>query len=181
MPQLITPTVRLHASFLEAAKELEAEGRGTPGDNSMIGRDILHYGPRWHDPAVFAEYVEHTVADAREDSPRPRGHVACTTLWYADGDTFLGRLAIRHRLTPFLLEQGGLIGYDIRPSARRRGHATAMLRAGLPVARGLGLESVLITCDHDNVASRRVIEANGGVFEDRRGQKLRYWVSTVHA
>jgi len=37
----------------------------------------------------------------------------------------------------------------------------------------------LVTRDHDNVASRRVIEANGGVFEDRRGDKLRFWVPTA--
>lgn len=34
----------------------------------------------------------------------------------------------------------------------------------LPVARGLGLPRVLATCDAGNAASRRVIEANGGVM-----------------
>jgi predicted acetyltransferase len=53
-----------------------------------------------------------------------------------------------------------------------------MLRAALPVARGLGIASALVTCDATNAASRRVIEANGGVFEDRRGDKLRFWVPT---
>jgi predicted acetyltransferase len=62
------------------------------------------------------------------------------------------------------------------PSARLRGHATAMLAAALPVARSLGVTDVLITCDTDNVASRKVIEANGGVLEDQRGGKLRFWV-----
>jgi predicted acetyltransferase len=37
---------------------------------------------------------------------------------------------------------------------------------------------VLVTCDDDNVASRRVIEANGGRLEDVRGHKLRFWVPT---
>jgi predicted acetyltransferase len=73
---------------------------------------------------------------------------------------------------------GGHIGYDIRPSARRRGHATAMLAAALPVARSLGIGPALLTCDEDNTASRRVIEANGGVVEDKRGGKLRYWIPT---
>ena len=54
-----------------------------------------------------------------------------------------------------------------------------MLRALLPLAaKGFGLDQVLITCDVDNVASRRVIESCGGAFEDRRGIKLRYWVPT---
>lgn len=65
----------------------------------------------------------------------------------------LGRLAIRHRLTLQLREVGGHIGYHVRPSARRYGHATAMGRAALPVARNLGIESALLTCDITNVAS----------------------------
>ena len=37
---------------------------------------------------------------------------------------------------------------------------------------------MLVTCDVDNVGSRRVIEANGGVLEDVRGAKRRYWIPT---
>lgn len=91
----------------------------------------------------------------------------------------LGRLAIRHRLTPYLREVGGHIGYDVRPTARRQGHATAMLSAALPVANQLDIESALVTCDVDNVASRKVIESNGGVFEDQRSGKLRFWIPTA--
>ena len=100
-----------------------------------------------------------------------------TELWWVEGEEFLGRIAIRHRLTPALLEVGGHIGYDVRPSARRRGHATEMLRQALGIARGLGIDRVLVTCDVDNVGSRTVIERNGGVFEDERAGKLRFWIS----
>jgi predicted acetyltransferase len=178
MPELIVPAVRVHASFLEAMKEFEAEGRGAADDNSMVGRDIRTHRGRWEDPEVFAAYVGRVRADAEEDSPRPDGHVPCTTLWWVEGDTYLGRIAIRHRLNGFLLDYGGHIGYDVRASARRRGHATAMLRAALPVVRSLGIDPVLVTCDDTNTASRRVIEKCGGVFEDRRGKKLRYWIAT---
>jgi len=105
--------------------------------------------------------------------------VASTTLWWVDGPEYLGRLAIRLRLTDHRREVGGHIGYDVRPSGRRRGHATAMLRAAPPVARRLGIESALVTCDADNVASRTVIERAGGVLEDQRGVKLRFWVPTT--
>lgn len=53
-----------------------------------------------------------------------------------------------------------------------------MLAAALPVAYGLGIDPALLTCDEDNVASRKVIEANGGVFEDTRSGRRRYWVPT---
>ncbi|MBW1598528.1 GNAT family N-acetyltransferase [Streptomyces sp. JJ38] len=179
MPELLLPTVRVHASFLEAMDELRAEGRGAAEDGSMVGRDIRLYGPRWGTPEGFAAYVAAVRADALPETPRPPGHVPSTTWWWVEGDTYLGRLALRHRLNGRLLEWGGHIGYDVRPSARRRGHATAMLRAALPYAAELGVDPVLVTCDHDNLASRRVIENCGGIFEDQRAGKLRYWAPTT--
>jgi predicted acetyltransferase len=178
MPRLCLPATEVHASFLAAMAEFHAEGRGGGPDNSMIGRDIRDQGGRWSDPGVFRAYVTHVLGQARENAPRPAWHVPSTTLWWLDGEEFLGRLSIRHRLTPTLLEWGGHIGYDVRPSARRHGHATAMLAAALPVAARLGISPALLTCDTDNTGSRKVIEANGGVLEDERGGKLRFWVPT---
>lgn len=177
-PRLGPPSTEVHASFLAAMAEFRAEGRGTPDDASMLGREIAQWGGRWAEPAQFAAYVAWLRADALEDSLRPAGTVPATTLWWTDGEAYLGRLVIRHRLTPRLLEAGGHIGYDVRPSARRRGHATAMLAAALPVAHGLGVDPALITCVPGNVASRKVIEAAGGVFEDARAGQLRYWTPT---
>ena len=179
MPELSPPTTRVQGSFGAAMAEFRGEGRGDPTDTSMIGREIREFGPSWALPEGFARYVDWLRSQAREDTPRPDGHVPSTTLWWVQDDHYLGRLAIRHLLTPHLLEVGGHIGYDVRPSARRQGHATAMLRAALPVARGLGIETALVTCDVTNIASRRVIEANGGVFDDQRGEKLRFWVPTA--
>ncbi|WP_199486606.1 GNAT family N-acetyltransferase [Actinomadura logoneensis] len=176
MPALIEPDARVRVSFLAAMDEFRAEGRGAPEDDSWLGRDLRVYSGQWDEPEPFANYVRHVRSLALEETPRPPDHVPTTILWWVDGDEFIGRLTLRHRLTPWLLESNGHIGYDVRPSARRRGHASAMLRAALPVARGLGIEHVLVTCDSDNVPSRLVIERNGGVLEDRRGIKLRYWV-----
>ena len=111
-------------------------------------------------------------------SPRADGWVPATTLWWVQDNAYLARIAVRHRLTDYLLEYAGHIGYDVRPSARRQGHATAMLQHMLPIARELGIEQALVTCDAANIGSRKVIEANGGRFEDERGGKLRFWVDT---
>ncbi len=179
MPALVEPDARFQQSFLRAMAGFAAEGRGGADDSSTIGRDLREWGPRWQEPAAFADYVAEVWALALPETPRPPGHVPSTTLWWADGDEYLGRIQLRHSLNAFLREQGGHIGYDVAPEHRRQGHATAMLRAFLPIAATqFGLEQVLITCDDDNVASRKVIEAGGGVFEDQRGAKLRYWVPT---
>ena len=58
-----------------------------------------------------------------------------------------------------------------------------MLRLGLLKAKELGIEKVLITCHDDNIASAKVIENNGGLFERHayRDEKKyrRYWVNTT--
>jgi len=66
----------------------------------------------------------------------------------------------------------------VRPSVRRRGYATLMLRLSLPVAHQLGIDPALITCDDTNVGSRRVIEANGGRLASASDGILRFWVPT---
>jgi predicted acetyltransferase len=180
MPELSRPSVAVHASFLAAIDEFVAEGRG-PQDGTMIGHDIATYGPTWGTPDGFEAYVRHLNDQVHEEAPRPAHHVPSTTMWWVDGSEYLGRISVRHRLTPALLEIGGHIGYDVRASVRRRGYATEMLRLALPVAHDLGIDPALLTCDTANVASRRVIERNGGVFEDERYSKLRYWVPTCCA
>jgi predicted acetyltransferase len=177
MPGFSAPTADVHESFLKAMTEFQAEGRGGPGDDSMIGNEIRRYGATWSDPDVFAGYVADLRAQALEETPRPARFVPSSTLWWVDGTEYLGRLGLRHRLNHELLEHGGHIGYDVRRSARRRGHATAMLRAALPIAAALGIDRVLVTCDDNNVGSRTVIETCGGVFEDQRGRKLRFWIA----
>jgi len=158
--------------------EFRAEGRGTADDHSVIGRYLRDEQEAWSSDEAFRAFTREVRAQRLEATPRPAGFVPATELWWVDGDQFLGRIGIRHRLTPALLEMGGHIGYDVRPSARRRGHATAMLLFALVVARDLGIERALVTCDADNVGSRAVIERNGGVLEDERAGKLRFWVPT---
>jgi len=159
--------------------EFAAEARGGPDDRSMVGHEIRGFAASWQTPAGFHAYLTDLIGQARPDWPRPAGHVPATNLWWTDGDQYLGRLAIRHELTPTLREIGGHIGYDVRPTARRRGHATAMLAAALPIARRLGIDLALITCDATNTASRTVIERNGGMLENELRGKLRYWVPTA--
>ena len=85
--------------------------------------------------------------------------------WLWDGE-FCGIINLRWQpgtaeLPPHCL---GHIGYSIVPWKRNRGYATQALELLLPEVRDLGLPYVELTTDPDNVASRRVIEANGGVL-----------------
>jgi predicted acetyltransferase len=85
--------------------------------------------------------------------------------WLWDGE-FCGVIGLRWQrgteaLPPHCL---GHIGYAVVPWKRGRGYATLALRELLQEAKGEGLRYVEITTDPDNVASRRVVEANGGVL-----------------
>jgi predicted acetyltransferase len=178
MPTLSLPVTGVRSSFLEAMKELRLDGRGSPSDNTMLGRDLREWTGRWESAEGFSTFVSYLLAQSEDATPRPAGWVPDTTWWWVDGPAFLGRIALRHRLTEYLRTVGGHIGYDVRPSARRRGHATAMLAAVLPHAYARGIDPALVTCDVDNIASRRVIESNGGVLENVLQGKLRFWVPT---
>jgi predicted acetyltransferase len=167
MAQLVAPSTRVHRSFLAATEEFQGEGRA---------RELVL--PELVDPSRFAAYVGSLLAEARPETPRPPGWVPSTHLWFVDGEEYLGRVSIRHSLTDWLRRIGGHIGYEVRPTARRQGHATTMLALALPVAASLGIDPALVTCDPDNTASRRVIEANGGRFEEAGDGKLRFWVPT---
>ena len=93
-----------------------------------------------------------------------------------ENDRALGFLNLRLALTLALLQMGGHIGYSVRPSARGRGVAKAMLLRGLQEAAAKNIASVLVTCHVDNLASRAVILANGGRLEDVRDGVERYWI-----
>jgi len=175
MAQLTRPETRLHASFLAAMEEFREEGRA--GEDSMIGWDFTRWGATWESGDVFAAYVRETIEE--EHRPRAAGFVCQTNWWWTDRDEYVGRISLRHGLTPGLREWGGHIGYDVRRSRRRQGHATRMLAAVLAEAHSKGIDPALLTCDVANVGSRKVIEANGGELEDQRGVKLRYWVPTA--
>ena len=88
----------------------------------------------------------------------------------------VGFLNIRLRLNDYLLEEGGHIGYSIRPSERGKGYAKEALRQGLQVAKEKNIKKALVTCSVENPASRAVIVSNGGVFEDVRNGVERYWI-----
>ena len=88
----------------------------------------------------------------------------------------VGFLNLRLRLSDYLLEVGGHIGYSIRPSERGKGYAKESLRQGLQVAKGKNIKRALVTCSTENPASRAVILANGGAFEDVRNGTELYWI-----
>ena len=144
---------------------------------------VPHFLHHYEEGMSFARYLEVLAAQERGES-LPANHVPSTFLFAFAGTSIVGRVAIRHRLTPDLSHVGGHIGFVVVPEYRRRGHATAILRQSLHIAgQKLGLKRVLVTCDDDNVGSIKTIERNGGVLENivngpEGDKKRRYWIAT---
>ena len=128
-----------------------------------------------YDFDYYLEHLEHKV--------ETKDRVPDSVFFMLDRsrDRLIGAVNIRHYLNEKLLLDGGHIGLGVRPSERRKGYATRMLRLALDECRKLGLDRVLITCDKDNIGSARTIMNNGGVLEneiiDSDGETVqRYWI-----
>ncbi len=165
---LAEPSLTYKDSFIAGTRESQAEG--------------LELFINLHN---LSENFEAFLLRLREASNRaniPPERVPMSDFWLIDGDEYVGRLSLRHALNEALLLWGGHIGYQIRPSKRRRGYGKEILRLGLLKAKELGLHRVLVTCDEDNTGSRKIIEYNGGKLEniievkDSPVRKMRYWI-----
>lgn len=153
-----------------------------------FAEEILSDGDeRWY-KALSEISIEDLIAKREREHlgiDLPEGIVPQTIYWLMDdAGMILAELRLRHRLNPALLLEGGHIGYIVRPSARKQGIGTEILRRGLQQARRIGIDQVLITCEDDNVGSIGVIEANGGsayetgVSPHNGKPTRRYWVDT---
>ena len=169
MPELILPTTRLHAAFLDCRDEW---GPGLHEDGFGLGADDDIDSPEGF--ATWVRALTRSTHGAGEPCPAERH---ASPRWIVEDGRVLGGIALRHVFDDDL----GQIGYGIRPSARRRGLASWALAEMLAEARAvLRMDRVLIPCLAGNVASARTIERNGGVLESIRetdsGPVRRYWI-----
>ncbi|MEX0330728.1 MAG: GNAT family N-acetyltransferase [Puniceicoccaceae bacterium] len=158
------------SSFRRAARELEE------GDAS------LEFAFQWTEESDFGEYLQ-LLEDWSLGKRLPEGWVPCHYyVGVVDGEV-VGRLSLRTELNDFLARIGGHIGYAVVPRFRMKGYATEMLEQSLTICRSMGIERIFITCDVDNLPSRRVIEKCGGEFAGKTDypelvkQKRTYWIT----
>lgn len=130
----------------------------------------------------FENYIK-DLKDLSNGIGLPEGYVPSTEWWLINSNNdILGTVRLRHELGKRNFEEGGDIGYDISPRYRRKGYGKVILKLVLEKAKELGLEKVLVTCDFDNIGSKRIIESNGGKLENiivskETGKEvLRYWI-----
>ncbi len=144
--QLIAPTTQLQERWLEAHAEW-GEGLHEDGFGLAASDEV-------ESPVGFAAWIARLTAESDHGTLR----------WILEDGQIQGGIALRHELN----EISGHIGYGIRPSARGRGLATWALGEMLQLARGRGMERVMLVCVAGNIASARTIEHNGGALTEIR-------------
>ncbi len=172
--ELVLPSTKYKDSFIEAVREYKADASHiTTRRYSELSISELE--------SDFETFLEKELSHSHGEN-LPEGFVSQTEYWLVEGGKYIGHAVVRHRLNDHLLAIGGHIGYNIRPSQRGEGYGEKILALALPKARELGIERVLLTCDETNVASRKIIEKNGGVLENKVPNpetgvaKLRFWI-----
>ena len=94
------------------------------------------------------------------------GFVSSTVLLGVVNEKIVGIIDLRHRLNDWLKKNGGgNIGYAVRPSERRKGYASEMVKQALEFYKKNNIEFVEISCDYDNIASKNTILKNNGIFD----------------
>jgi len=143
------PAEKYLYSFFEAMAEFQGEGNPQISKN-MTEEQFPAYVQKLHDQSVGKNLRE--------------GHVPSKEFWIIDADGFAGRIILGLSFTPGPDRLGHHVGYAVRPSKRRKGYATKALEFLLDEARKLKIYKLMPTCGSTNVASRKVIESNGGVL-----------------
>ena len=165
--ELVRPSVKYKDSYIEAERELVERKDDVSIDE--LESDFTSFVTRLHERS-FGKHLK-------------PGYVPESMFWLVEDDRYIGQARIRHKLNDNLLNIGGHIGYYIRPSMRNKGYGTKILKLALPQAKELGIDRALLTCDETNIGSRKIIEKNGGVLENKvpnpegGPDKLRFWVN----
>lgn len=162
--ELRRPELQDKVTILEMMSEFENEGAAH--DGGFWSSEGFHY-----DDWLEANKLNEMGVNIPKDFVPSIQFVSFDTMGKA-----VGFLHLRLRLTDSLRKKGGHVGYSIRPSQRGKGFAKKQLALGIELAHQKNIKQILVTCSHDNEASRRTILANGGRLLDCQNGIERYCI-----
>lgn len=129
--------------------------------NGSGSLDKIYYG------YTFEEALDRCLKMEDEEYAKSVNRCPCKTflLIRKDDNKIVGSINIRWNLNEAMLNFGGHIGYGVRPTERRKGYNKINLYLGMIEAKKVGLDSVMLDCDVNNLGSDRTLKALGGTLE----------------
>lgn len=167
--------IKLTKAYEKQLGEMIDEWKADQVQNRTNGSPWSIFKSDYHD---FDRYLRELEIKEPEDGMVPD---SVFFLLDEERDRLLGAVNIRHYLNAYLLREGGHIGDGIRPTERKKGYGTELLRLALQECEALGIERALVICDRNNIGSAKAIQKNGGVLENEfvneNGEiEQRYWI-----
>jgi predicted acetyltransferase len=145
---------------------METEALAFRWEHFDCGETTIHGSALFDRINSYDEWLLHVGRYSDKETVQPEWVTGSVFFSVRESDNkIIGIIDIRHYLNDFLSKYGGHIGYAVRPSERRKGYATEMLRLALGYCRNLGLDKVMLGCYKDNLPSVRTIEKCGGILE----------------
>ena len=128
------------------------------GENIINGSELLDK------TECYEEWLQSIKNNENPETVSSDWVVTDTFFAVDEQDEIVGIIDLRHTLNDFLKDFGNS-GYSVRPSQRKKGYATQMLKLILEVAREAGLTELHLSVEKDNIPSIKTIIKNGGVYE----------------
>ena len=104
---------------------------------------------------------------AKKEQGLVLGHAKSFHYWAVDDGKFIGEFQLRTDLDEELMIGIGSIGYSVGVPEWGKGYGKDLLKQGLDIDRGFGLDIVLLNINDDNIVSTHICEINGGILMDK--------------
>ncbi len=163
------------------SEEMESKALGLKKEFYDSGEKTIYGSYKFDmDRYAYSDWLQVIRDNLDENTVNPKFGFSHTFFAVNHDDEIVGTVNFRHTITDFYKDSGH-IGYSVRPSERKKGYATEMLRQILRFAKSQGLTEVFLTCRKDNEASTKTIIANGGtlnrIFEKNETAHEEYCIS----